>query len=98
MYQYKMIQIPENIALSGHKKVTGKNKEHFVAEYMQEIANEQAQSGWEFMRIDSFETALKVNFFSSLFGGKPRQKHYSVMTFRKKEEKDHEVFQPMPVE
>lgn len=95
MYQYKMIQIPDNIALVSHKKVTGKNKDYFVAEYMQDIVNEQAKSGWEFMRIDSFETALKANFFTSLFGGKPRQKEYSVMTFRKK---DDEVFQPISVE
>ncbi|OOF67241.1 DUF4177 domain-containing protein [Rodentibacter caecimuris] len=76
-YTYKMVQIPPNVEV--HKR----DKHNGAAIYLQEIVNEYAQNGWEFMRVDEIGVQEKPGCLASLFGAKAIPTTYYVITFRK---------------
>jgi hypothetical protein len=75
-YEYKMVQLPPVFApQEGHQ-------EHDeVARYLQTVANEQAEQGWEFYRIDAIGAAGRSGLLAALFGHKLQ--HHYVATFRR---------------
>jgi hypothetical protein len=77
-YQYKMIQLPRNIAVKAKEK-----RGQEAAIYLQGVADEQAQQGWEFYRIDTFGVVTQPGCLAALFGAKETYINYYVATFRK---------------
>ena len=77
-YQYMMMQIPPVISVK-QKDVQGNE----AAYYMQTIANEQAQKGWEFYRVDTVGVVTNPGCLASLLGAKQTHIEYYVVTFRK---------------
>jgi hypothetical protein len=77
MYQYKMVQVPPNI------EVKVKNTGTEAAAYLESIANQYAEQGWEFYRVDSVGVQIKPGCVESLFGKKADFSTYYVITFRK---------------
>lgn len=73
-YEYRMVQIPPTIALSGREK-GGE-----AAAYLAKVANEQAQQGWEFYRVDQLGVAEPQGCLST---GGPQMRMYYVVTFRR---------------
>ncbi|MDN3518064.1 DUF4177 domain-containing protein [Aquisalimonas lutea] len=78
MYQYKMVQIPPNIAV---KMKAHKGNE--AAAYLEQVVNEYAAQGWEFFRVDSIGVSLQPGCFDALSGKKEENSQYHVITFRK---------------
>jgi hypothetical protein len=78
MYEYKMVQIPPNIAVDMKK-----HKGNEAAAYLESVVNKYAQQGWEFYRVDSIGVALQAGCFGSLRGQKEDNNQYYVITFRK---------------
>lgn len=77
-YSYKMVQIPPNIVVAS-KKSTGQD----AAEYLENIVNEWAAKGWEFMRVDEIGVVSQPGCFGSLLGQKQTHLIYYVITLRK---------------
>ncbi|QTM01914.1 DUF4177 domain-containing protein [Mannheimia sp. ZY171111] len=73
-YEYKMVQVPPNIM------AVRKNIQTAAADYLQGVVNEHASEGWEFFRIDDFNTEEKLGCLS---GGKTQTYFYKVITFRR---------------
>lgn len=78
MYHYKMVQVPPNIEVKASK-----HRGNEAALYLQTIANEQAEEGWEFYRIDSIGVQVSAGCFDALAGKKASNVSYYVITFRK---------------
>jgi len=79
-YHYKMIQLPPAISV---KAKVEKGQE--AAIYLQTIANEQAEQGWEFYRVDTVGVVTTPGCLATLFGSKATYINYFVVTFRKEE-------------
>jgi len=77
-YEYKMIQVPPNIAVKA-KEVKGNE----AAYYLQSLANGQAADGWEFYRVDTVGVVAQPGCLASLFGAKQVLTEYYVVTFRR---------------
>jgi hypothetical protein len=78
MYEYKMVQIPPNIAVQ--------MKEHRgneAAAYLEGVVNKYAEQGWEFQRIDSIGVQVQPGCLDALTGKKEQNNSYYVITFRK---------------
>lgn len=73
-YEYKMVQVPPNITANR------KNIQTAAADYLQGVVNEHAEQGWEFFRIDDFNTTEQLGCLS---GGKTQTYSYKVITFRR---------------
>ncbi len=78
MYQYKMVQVPPNIAVD-MKNSSG----HDAADYLEGVVNTFAQEGWEFHRIDTIGVQVRPGCMASLFGQKAETNSYYVISFRK---------------
>lgn len=78
MYHYKMVQVPPNIQVQASKE-----KGNEAAVYLQSIANEQADEGWEFYRIDTIGVQVNAGCLDALRGKKASLANYYVITFRK---------------
>lgn len=78
MYEYKMVQIPTNIAVEMKK-----HKGNEAAAYMEKVVNEYARQGWEFFRVDSIGVDVQPGCFDALSGKKATSSMYHVITFRK---------------
>lgn len=78
MYQYKMVQVPPNIAVKASN-----HKGNEAAVYLESIANQYAEQGWEFYRVDSVGVQVQVGCFDALRGKKESMETYYVITFRK---------------
>ena len=77
-FQYMMVQIPPRIVV--------KQKEHRgneAAFYLQSVANEHAQQGWEFFRVDTVGVISQPGCLASLFGASQMTLEYYVVTFRR---------------
>ena len=72
-----MMQIPPVITVK-QKDVQGNE----AAYYMQTIANEQAQKGWEFYRVDTVGVVTNPGCLASLLGAKQTHIEHYVVTFR----------------
>lgn len=77
-YEYKMVQIPPNIAVEMKK-----HKGNEAAAYLESVVNKYAADGWEFYHVDSIGVALQPGCLSALFGKKEEHNLYYVITFRK---------------
>ncbi len=77
MYEYKMVQIPPNIAVQMKA-----HKGNEAAAYLESVVNEYASKGWEFHRIDSIGVELQPGCFDALFGKKTENSTYYVISFR----------------
>lgn len=78
MYEYKMVQVPPNIEVKASK-----HKGNEAAVYLESIANQYAEQGWEFYRVDTVGVAVQVGCFDALAGKKATNSAYYVITFRK---------------
>jgi hypothetical protein len=78
MYEYKMVQIPPNIAVQMKS-----HKGNEAAAYLENVVNEFATKGWEFYRVDSIGVQLQPGCMDSLSGKKVEYSSYYVITFRK---------------
>lgn len=84
-YQYRMIQIPPAISVTGVEKGTE------AAHYLESLANQQAQQGWEFYRVDSIGVEVRPGCIAGLLhtltggvlGAEITYTSYYVVTFRK---------------
>lgn len=77
-YQYKMMQVPPVIKLKAKDRQGGE-----AASYLEQIVNQEAQSGWEFYRVDTIGVYTQAGCIASLFGSKDELIEYYVVTFRK---------------
>jgi hypothetical protein len=77
-YQYKMMQVPPVIKIKAKEYQGGE-----AAAYMEEIVNQEAQTGWEFYRVDTLGVYTQAGCIAALFGGKDELFEYYVITFRK---------------
>lgn len=82
MYTYKMVQIPPNVSV----EMKGR-KGNEAAVYLQTVVNQHAEKGWEFQRVDSIGIQVRPGCLGGLFGQKPEQEQYYVITFRKPDER-----------
>jgi len=78
MFEYKMVQIPPNIAVNMKA-----HKGNEAAAYLEGVVNEHAADGWEFYRIDSIGVQLQPGCFDALGGKKAENSQYYVVSFRK---------------
>ena len=77
-YEYKMVSVPKNIAVS-----SGKSLGITLAEHVQKEVNKMANEGWEFYRTDSYFVAELPGCLASLFGSSPNCETFNLLTFRK---------------
>lgn len=77
MYEYKMVQIPPNIAVQMKA-----HKGNEAAAYLEGVVNEYTSKGWEFHRIDSIGVQLQPGCFDVLGGKKAENSNYYVISFR----------------
>ncbi len=78
MFEYKMVQIPPNIAVEMKS-----HKGNEAAAYLETVVNQYAADGWEFQRIDSIGVDLQPGCFDALKGKQAEKSIYYVITFRK---------------
>lgn len=78
MYEYKMIQIPPNIAVQMKA-----HKGNEAAAYLENVVNKYASDGWEFQRVDSIGVQVQPGCLDALKGNKATNSSYYVITFRK---------------
>jgi len=78
MYEYKMVQIPPNIAVQMKA-----HKGNEAAVYLEGVVNKYAVEGWEFQRIDSIGVQVQPGCFDAIGGKKAESSSYYVITFRK---------------
>jgi hypothetical protein len=77
MYEYKMVQIPTDLAVK-----MGKAK-NVAAEFMQSVVAEYAVDGWEFYRVDNLTVTEKPGCLAALGGKKEIFNSLSVISFRR---------------
>lgn len=76
-YEYQMVQIPTD----WQTQQASKDKDSYVANFVQQIVNKYAAEGWEFYRIDSMTTTEKPGCFSG--NNKDIYRNIGIITFRK---------------
>jgi len=79
-YRYKMVQLPPTIVVKAKEE-----KGQEAAIYLQSIANELAEQGWELYRVDTVGVVTQPGCLASLFGAKETYVNYYVVTFRREE-------------
>lgn len=57
--------------------------EDMAASYLEKIVNEYARQGWEFYRVDSIGIRDMPGLFARLFGQRPFDRIFYVITFRR---------------
>lgn len=77
-YQYKMVQIPQDVTVK-MKQQRGNE----AAAYLESVANEYAEQGWEFYRVDEVGVLATPGCLGGLFGRAAEYMQYYVVTFRK---------------
>ena len=77
MYEYKMVQIPRDLAVKIGKA------EGAAAQYMQQTIDAYVAEGWEFYRVDSLTITEKPGCLGGLFGQKEVYHSVGVISFRK---------------
>jgi len=80
-YEYKMVQVPPTIEVKA-KEYKGNE----AAIYLESLANQYAEQGWEFWRVDTIGVMTKPGCLGGLFGGKENVIEYFVVTFRKQKD------------
>jgi hypothetical protein len=75
-YEYKMVELSPAFTPQG-----GHTQRDEVARYLQAVANEQAEQGWEFYRVDTLGIGSRSGLLAKLFGHKLQQ--YYVASFRR---------------
>ena len=84
-YQYKMVQVPAAISVSGSERGTE------AASYLESLATGQASQGWDFYRVDTIGVLVEPGWLAShlrtptggILGKEPSFSQYFVVTFRK---------------
>ncbi|MEK6336592.1 MAG: DUF4177 domain-containing protein [Acidobacteriota bacterium] len=71
-----MVQIPPSITV---KQSIGNE----AARYLQRIVNEEANQGWEFIRVDTIGVNTPPGCLAGFFGGQAMTRNYYVVTFRR---------------
>lgn len=77
MYEYKMIQVPKDLAVKMGQA------EGAAAEYLQAAINQNTGNGWEFYRTDTLSITEKPGCLGALFGQKENYRNVVVVCFRK---------------
>ena len=78
MYEYKMVQVPHDLAAKSGDVDRGAG-----ANYMQKVVNEHAVDGWEFYRIDNLTVTENAGCLAGLFGNKGVMHSLNVVCFRR---------------
>jgi len=77
MYEYRMVQVPRDLAVDKGKAGGA------AAAYLQGVINENTGDGWEFYRIDNLTIAEKPGCLAGLFGQKEVYHSVGVICFRR---------------
>jgi len=77
-YEYKMVQVPPTIEVKAKEQ-----KGNEAAVYLESLANQYAENGWEFWSVDSIGIVVASGCLGGLFGGKTEATAYYVVTFRR---------------
>lgn len=77
-YVYKMIQVAPSLIVQSHQE-----QGQEAANYLEQIVNQWAATGWEFYRVDAMAIFTPVGCLGALFGGQPTTTQYYVVTFRR---------------
>lgn len=77
-YIYKMMQIPPTIQMRDKAY-----KGHEAAAYLEELANQMAAEGWQYMRTDPIGVRVNPGCLGKLFGHREQELVYYVIIFRK---------------
>lgn len=80
-YEYKMVQIPPTIEVKAKEQ-----KGNEAAFYLESLANDYAERGWEFWRVDSMGVVTSPGCLGGLLGRKTGLIEYFVVTFRRAKE------------
>lgn len=84
MYTYKMVQIPPNLSLAAKGMFKqAPDVSTVAASYLQEVVNQEAHQGWEFLRVDSIGVKSEPGCIAALLGAKAIDTIYYVITFRR---------------
>lgn len=84
MFTYKMVQIPPNLSLVAKGMFKQAPDVTAVAgAYLQQVVNQEAQQGWEFLRVDSIGVKSEPGCIAALLGAKAIDTIYYVITFRR---------------
>ena len=67
MFEYKMVQIPPNIAVQMKA-----HKGNEAAAYLENVVNKYASEGWEFQRVDSIGVQVQPGCMDALSGKKAK--------------------------
>jgi hypothetical protein len=86
-YKYMMVQIDPVLMF---KKPAATDLEGGPADYLFKLVSSCAQDGWEFYRVDPFETTEKPGCFGFLIGHRTIEHDIYIVTFRK------EIIVPLP--
>ncbi len=76
-WKYKMVQIPPTIVIGEGMATKG-----IAATYLERIVEEYAELGWEFYRVDTIGVRVYPGCLAGLFGVRPTDESYYVVTFR----------------
>ena len=84
MTQYKMIQIPPNVAIAA-KSMFGNAPPttSVAAAYLEKVVNDMAAQGWEFLRVDPIGVTSSPCCIAGLFGAQAAVTTYYVITFKR---------------
>ena len=77
MYEYKMVQIPRDLAVKVGQA------EGAAAKYLQDAINANTGDGWEFYRIDNLTITEKPGCLGGLSGQKEAYHSVGVICFRR---------------
>ena len=78
-YQYKMIQVPPEIPIRGAERQAA------AANYLQNLANEQARGGWNYQGVDMIGAEISPGCLGALFGRSKEYAHFFIVTFRRED-------------
>jgi len=77
-YEYKMIQVPPTIEVKAKE-----HKGNEAAFYLESLANQYTEQGWEFWRVDTIGVITSPGCLAGLLGKKAELIEYFIVTFRR---------------
>jgi hypothetical protein len=84
-WEYKVVPLPRDVAVM-RKMFAAPDPAATAAGYVEQIINQYAQQGWEFVGISEMSVTERPGCLAALFGGKATLTFYNLLTFRKVKE------------
>jgi hypothetical protein len=78
MYEYKVIPVPQYLAIK-----SGQNLGDAIAEFVENKITEMAHNGWEYYRADQFTATERLGCILALLGQTGKIESYNLLTFRR---------------